>query len=463
MNRRQVIRTLSLGAAAFSARNLSLNAMERMPLPPSPPIPPEQPLAIGYLHKVRDMLTWIRETQSENLLEGAYALARTVKNGGTVWNCWDVGHALGADMFEGRNGEPAIFTTGYDPARSKTGDLLMVGLLQQSQEAYDDYVQKDLFVIGTPVPWGKDAKGQEMVSDMFPLYAHRPNADIWIESNITTLGAVMKLPGSPAPIGPVSGIIGMVTFWMMAADACRVLARDGMSVTVKGDEPALDINKTKWENLNDPLMDVYFDICLKQIGMIESEFGNVQKIAGMAVDTVLGGGKVYCYSRYQEGLAVEASTRRGGLTLTKGIWDGQERFRGTAKDLVIMGISKPDDEADLRNLDKFRQIGMKVVSIGPAVRESQVPGGRTVPKETDVHAGWMCDTYGLFAVPGLSQKICATSGPVMNQLFWAICLEIAEELISRTGNVPGVYLSGAIKGGIEHLQKVNSMYQARGY
>ena len=461
MNRRQAIHSLSLGTAALSVFPVSSGALERIACPAANS--PELSLAAGYLHKATEMLRWIRETQSENLMEGAYALARTVKNGGTIWNCWDVGHALGADMFEGRNGEPAIFTTGYDMAKSKDGDLLMVGLLQQSQEAYDDYVRKNIFVIGTPVPWGKDAKGQEMLSDMFPLYSHKPNADVWIESNITALGPIMTLPGSPAPIGPVSGIIGMITFWMMAADACRILVRDGVSITVKGDEPPLDQTKTRWESPNEPLMDAYFDACMKQIGMIESEMGSVRKIAGMAVDAVLNGGKVYCYSRYQEGLAVEASTRRGGLTLTKGIWDGQERFRGTEKDIVIMGISKPDDEADLRNLDKFRQAGMKVVSIGPAVRDSQIPKGRTVPKETDIHAGWMCDTYGLFAISGLNQKICPTSGPLMNQLFWAICLEIAEEIIRRTGNVPGVYLSGAIKGGIDHLQKVNAMYQVRGY
>ena len=461
MNRREALRTIPLGLAGLHSIPSLLSAAPQHDLCSAACT--GAPLAIKYLHKVKEMLTWIRENQSENMLEAAYAIARTVKNGGTCWNCWDVGHAIGADMFEGRNGEPEIFTTSYEAARGRKEDLILLGLYQGPDEGYHDMLKKDLFVIGTPVPWGLDAKRSDLLSDMFKLYSNRPHADIWIETNVTTLGAIMTLPGMPAPMGPVSGVLGLVTFWMMTADACRILAREKSPVKVKGDEPALSGNNVPWVGLNDPLMDNYFDETIKQIGTIEMEFGDIQKAAGMAVDAVLNGGKVYCYSRYRENLAVEASTRRGGLTLTKGIWDGQENFKGTSKDIVIMGLSKPDDEADLRNLDKFRQAGMKVVSIGPAIRDTQVPKGRTVPKETDVHIGRMCDTYGLFAIPGFEQKVCPTSGVVMNQIFWAICLDIAEKIIKRTGNVPGVYLSGAINGGIDHLRKVNSLYAERGY
>jgi len=92
-----------------------------------------------------------------------------------------------------------------------------------------------------------------------------------------------------------------------------------------------------------------------------------------------------------------------------------------------------------------------------------LPDGRTVPKEADVHIGRMCDTYGIYAVPGFKRKVCPTSGACLNQLYWSVCMEIMEGIIRRTGNVPGVYLTGAVEGGIDHLNRVNAIYEERGY
>jgi hypothetical protein len=198
--------------------------------------------------------------------------------------------------------------------------------------------------------------------------------------------------------------------------------------------------------------------------MIGAEMGNIRKIASMAVDTVLGGGKVWCYSRYADSLSVEASTRRSGLTLTQGTHDGDQNFKGSPKDIVIMGFYKPDDPVDLKHFDGFRRLGMKVASIGPVTRDIRIPEGRTIPKESDVHVGRMTDTYGIFAIPGFEQKICPTSGVLMNQIFWAICLEIVEQMIKRTGgNVPGVFFSAAIRGGTEHMIRMHELYRERGY
>ena len=94
---------------------------------------------------------------------------------------------------------------------------------------------------------------------------------------------------------------------------------------------------------------------------------------------------------------------------------------------------------------------MKTASLGIMTRAMRKPDGRTVPKETDIHAGRMCDTYGLFAIPGLEQKISPTSGVLMNQLFWATMMESIEQFKVRTGgDIPGGYFSAALKGGREH-------------
>lgn len=78
--------------------------------------------------------------------------------------------------------------------------------------------------------------------------------------------------------------------------------------------------------------------------------------------------------------------------------------------MVIMGITRPDDPADMANLNSFRELGMKVASIGPTSSDARLPGGDTVPKMTDVHVGRVYDTNGLYAIPGFNRKVCPTSG-----------------------------------------------------
>ena len=74
------------------------------------------------------------------------------------------------------------------------------------------------------------------------------------------------------------------------------------------------------------------------------------------------------------------------------------------------------------------------------------------------------DTYGLFAFPGFERKVCPTSGALGTQIFWATVMEIMEEMIRRTGgNIPGVFYSAAVKGGVEHMQRMNGIYKERGY
>ncbi len=428
----------------------------------------EPPLAIAYTLKVREMLRWIRHTQSENLLEAAYAIARTVKRGGTCWCSWDMGHNTLYDMFPDRNGNPGIFTMGYNADRAKKGDLFLASIYTNP---LDDQLAKEIFIVAGPAPWSSDAKMAELIVRDSAKYRLRPYANIWIETNVSTLGAIMQVPGMPAPIGPVSGIIGMVTFWMMQADACRILARDNITRTVEGDEPELSGDNVPWISLDEPVMDDYFEVIMNQIEMIRAELGDIRKIGRMAVDSLLSGGKVYVYSRYRNSLSAEAQTRRGGLALTRGIHFSEGKitgpggdFNGTEKDLVIMGLFKPDDEMDLKALDLFRKRKVKVASMGPLSRDIKVPEGRTVPKETDVHVGRMCDTYGLFAIPGFNRKVCPTSGALLNQIFWATCMEIVEETMRRTGgNVPGVFFSAAVKNGTEHMYRMNSWRDERGY
>jgi len=469
MDRRDTLRLLPLSVAGAAA--LAGNAIaQQAPRPgqgpkPTPKIPnaarPGQALNLfeQYAGVVRNKLNWIRNTQSENLLEASYAIARTVLRGNKCWSMWDTGHSTQNDQFPDRNGEPVIIDSGWNANEAKKGDLL---LASRWSGPYEVVAEKDIFVIGGPAPWGGDAKGQELLLENVQMSKIRPHAKIWIETNITTMGPEVYIPGEPAPFGAISGILGMVQYWMMLADACRILSREGYKGQVEGDEPKLS-EKASWINTSQPLMGGYFKSVMDQIEMIRGEMGEIRKAANTIVDVILSGGSVYYYSRYYVGLATEALGRRGGLALNKSDWEGNKNFKGSRKDIAIMGLCKPDDEVDLKHLDVYRKAGMKVFSMGPETRNGAIPKGRTVPKETDMHLGRIADTYGLYAIPGFDQKVCPTSGPVMNQVYWALQMEVAEEIIRRTGNIPAILLSGALKGGNEHNAIGRRRFEARGY
>ena len=458
MKRRDIFSIIPLGllglnhtaskAAPFKKRSHKLRKVDGAPLP------------LTYTKKVTNMLKWVRATQSEKILEGAYAIARTIESGGKCWCNWDLGHTSSSDIFPDRNGKPEFLIPGYDFDKVRDGDIVLASY--PGPAGYiENLGKRDLFVIGGPCPWGGDVRGQEHIREDIQKLKILPNADIWIETNIDNIGAQVKIPGSAAPLGPESGPLSGTIFWMMVSDACRILALKGKSVKVSGDEPELSGDNVPWVDMADPLMDNYFDDVLRQMELIGSELGNIRKIANMAVDTLLSGGNVYFYSRYSVSFANEASGRRGGFAFARGLSDG--RIQGTSKDCVIMGTYEPDDEADLKNLDLFKKRGMRVASVGPITRDMKIPEGRTVFRETEAHVGRMIDTYGVFAIKGIERKISPTSGILAITILWEISTELAMEIIRRTGNTPGIHFNGALKWAGSYNSRVRAMALERGY
>ncbi len=453
MKRRDVIRTIPLfgaGLYGFSVQALARKGKRK-------------PLCLEYLSRVSALFERIVRTETDNLLEASYAIARTRRNGGSCFCQWETGHSFDGDMFPNRHGNTGIFTMGYTmgtPAvEPKSGDLLLASVLRKP---LDDPRKKGLFVIGGPTPWCGDTANIELLTERNQALKIKPYSDIWIETYIPTRGALMWLPGETVPLGPTSGALGMVTYWAMLADAVRVLARDGGTVEVYGDEPALG-DTAPYASLDKPLAGDYFAASLGEIGQIEAEYGTLQQIARAATDAILSGGKLYVYSRYHEALCAEASGKRGGLALINTTHAEDKNFQGTARDFMIMGIYQPDDPVDLKMLAHYRSKGLKIAVIGPSTRNGTVPKGKTVPGEADFHLGLMNDTYGLFAVPGVPKKICPTSGLMVNLMFWSVAIELAEEIIRRTGNTPGVLSTGAIIGGSDQRRRRTELVKRRGY
>ena len=434
----------------------------------------KKPLALQYNAKVRAMLERIKHTQSEEMLEVSWRAAQAKKGGHKCFVLWDMGHSTSYDFWPDRPGDTDIFQKGI-PQEADKKDLILANCYHQNLEKFH---KKGVFIAGGPRPWGGDVIGSELLIPRIRKMKVRPFADLWIETFITAYGAIMNIPGETTPMAPVSGVIGMMTFWMMVSDAARLLAAARIPFKVFGDEPSLKKGSVNVDMAR-PLGDVYYDHAMTQLKAIDGEIDTINRIASMAVHSVLNGGRVYVYSSFTSALCAEGTVRRGGLGLTFGISGSPDdlvlmddpiqrgkmdlTFKPTDKDMVIMGIIKPDDPDDLQCLDLFRKAGMGVTAIGPATRNGKIPSGRTVPKEVDIHIGSGYDTYGLFALPGAKKKVAPTSGLNNIQNFWCVCLQIAEQIIERTGNTPRVYLSGALKGGMEKLDEVKRVLRERGY
>ena len=451
MNRRDTFKNIPLAASLIFARSIQAESEEKDP----------KPLCLQYLERVRETLEKIRTTESDNLLEASYHIARTFRNGGTCYNRWDMGHSTVFDTFLDRPGNPKIFENRYKEEELKKGDLVLMSMVGAPLKR--DLRKEGVFVTGAPAPWSAETPNAHLLNARNRTFKYRHVCELWINTYITTRGAIMWLPGESVPMGPVSGVLGMMTYWMMNADAVRILARDGVNVNVNGDEPELDekakndyLDLSIFESLNRPLGSKYFAVAMRQLKAIEAELGEINTVADMAVDTILSGGRLCNYSRYRGSLCHESEYRRGGLLLNKGIYagengpEGNENFPGIkmkSGDMVIMGITRPDDPVDMKMLRSFRKSGVKkIVSIGAGTRNRRKPSGDTVSGSTDIHLGNMCDTYGIFAIPGVKRKVCPTSGLLINQMFYAVQMQIAEKIIERTGNTPRIDANVAMEG-----------------
>ena len=71
--------------------------------------------------------------------------------------------------------------------------------------------------------------------------------------------------------------------------------------------------------------------------------------------------------------------------------------------------------------------------------------------------------WGLYAVPGFERRISPTTGPLVLQMYWTVVMEIIEEIIRRTGDVPYVFPNVAQKNRMERMLRFHRMSIDRGY
>jgi len=462
MTRREMLKAMPCSVAAFAAMQKNAGGNS------------DKPLGLEYLSKIRERFEKIKHSQSEELLEASYRIADTIMNGNSCYMDWVMGHRNDYDIFSGRTANPDIMNFGI-PKRVDKGDLILTDCFRPDLEKMH---RDGAFLISGPRTWSGNCIGAENLLPDVQKLLLKPFADLWIENYATAYGAILHLPGEIAPIGAVAGAVGMVTYWMMVSDAARILTANNVKFNVDGDGTGMGVGDVAVD-LNRPLGDVYYQTMMEQHAAIDDEFDKIDRSARIAAKAALNKGRVYIYSRHVNSLCAEGTVRRGGLGLIFGVYGPPDdlklmddplqlgaadlSFRPTDKDIVVMGITSPNDPEDIAALDIFKKAGMPTMAIGPSETNGVVPSGRTVAAEVDIHMGSMSDSNGLFALPGVDKKISPTSGFINNQIFWSLNCQIADVIIEKTGHAPGIFLSGAFKGGMERLYEVKRLFNERGY
>ena len=243
----------------------------------------------------------------------------------------------------------------------------------------------------------------------------------------------------------------------------------------------------------------YFEAVRRLLEVLEKEQGeNIAKAGEMIAGAVANGKVVHIHDTghilnqeafgraggplfvfpFSFGLNVNSPVNHPrGQTRVKGSMEDRLRFIGYALDtsnivagdvLIISSVSGTSAEiVELASAAMKR--GVKVIALttttyakAPGVK-SEYPSGKFLYQMCDIcidHPGEVGD--GVLELPGLSVKICPTSGITAVCAFWAIMAEAMDGL-TRRGIVPSVLRKVHIEGSDDYNSKARERYSKLGY
>lgn len=243
----------------------------------------------------------------------------------------------------------------------------------------------------------------------------------------------------------------------------------------------------------------YFDAVRHLLEVLEREEGqNISRAGEIIAEAVANGKVVHIYDTGHM-LNQEAFGRAGGplfvfpFSFSIGVNSpvthprGQTRGKGTMEnrlrlighaldtsniiegDVLIIG-SVSGTSADVVELaSEAMRRGVRVIALttvayakAPGVKPEH-PSGKFLYEVCDVcidHPGEIGD--GVLELPGLSVKVCPTSGITAVCAFWAIMAEAMEGLVKR-GIIPSVLRKVHIEGSDDYNAKAKGRYSKLGY
>lgn len=178
----------------------------------------------------------------------------------------------------------------------------------------------------------------------------------------------------------------------------------------------------------------YLDKVLESLSSLPDRLEPVKSTAGHIVKAVLNGKKVYVMDRFNI-VDAELVGRPSGLALFRSYKEeGDDMADG---DIFILSAYYPDNESDLRLLEKARSQGAFTVSISPEGALSQMSDNALINKTDSAN--------GIITIPEVDNLFCPLSGIINVTLAWALVAETTAALLQENITPTvfyGEYLAG---------------------
>ena len=132
-----------------------------------------------------------------------------------------------------------------------------------------------------------------------------------------------------------------------------------------------------------------------------------------------------------------------------------------AGDFVVIAGEASDIRENYEAARAFKQAGIKVIYIGPGKTEGSF--GDDIPEIAD----WHIDTFspereGVVSIPGLSKKICPTTGILYALALFMLNAQFIEHMI-EADMTPFIYMGVHLIGGRAYMNCISEIFEKRGY
>ncbi len=236
----------------------------------------------------------------------------------------------------------------------------------------------------------------------------------------------------------------------------------------------------------------FLDILSEKLAVVRSQESEaIAKAAEALADRVSGGGLIYVFGcGHSAALSMDLFYRAGGLMLVHPIfddrvvlthrpvtetteWEQKEGWAGElleqagarAGDALVVFSTSGRNGAPIDVALGGKNAGLTVIAVTSRAYAGSLPSRHSSGKRLHEVADFVLDNHvdpgdAAVSLAGIEQKVGPTSTALSSAVAQALMVEVVARLLAR-GEVPPVYVSANIPGGMDQNQTVLSRYRDR--
>jgi uncharacterized phosphosugar-binding protein len=236
----------------------------------------------------------------------------------------------------------------------------------------------------------------------------------------------------------------------------------------------------------------FLEVLSEKLAAVRSQEGKaIAEAAEALADTLSGGGLIYVFGcGHSAALSMDLFYRAGGLMLVHPIfderivltrrpvtetteWEQKEGWAGElleqagarAGDALVVFSTSGRNGAPIDVALAAKAAGLPVVAVTSRAYAGSLPSRHSSGKRLHEVADYVLDNQvdpgdAAVSLPGLEQKVGPTSTALSSAIAQALMVEVTAKLLAR-GEMPPVYVSANIPGGMEHNEAVFARYRGR--